>query len=311
MDTKPQTELSHFQKIFVLFNPVAGHADSDGLRTALEEFCALHGWDHEIYQTTARDDLAILARRSVEQGVDLVIAAGGDGTVTGAINGLVGTPVPLAVIPVGTGNGLARALNIPLDPPAAIELLAGDHRLIALDALQVGERYFLLNVSAGISARSIEKTSHEDKQSYGMLAYARKIAGEVIETQPSVFQLELDGHTLRVRAIEVLVSNNDPLETAPNIFGTPEQFKDGQASVAIVTADSPGDYVRLAFNLLLDPQEPGEDVHTLTVRRSIRIDVEGESQPVQADGEVIGRTPVEVLLVPGLLRVLAPCPTET
>jgi diacylglycerol kinase family enzyme len=69
--------------------------------------------------------------------------------------------------------------------------------------------------------------------------------------------------------------------------------------------------VRLALSLLIDPIESGEELHDLTVRKSVRIDVEGEPQPVQADGEVIGKTPVEVVLVPGLLRVLAPHPAKT
>ena len=112
------------------------------------------------------------AARRANKAPTLVIAAGGDGTLVGVANGLVHSPVPLGILPLGTGNDLARALLIPLKLDEAMELLVSDHVVMEIDALQVGERYFFSNVSVGISPKMMKDTKSADKKRFGRLAYA-------------------------------------------------------------------------------------------------------------------------------------------
>jgi diacylglycerol kinase family enzyme len=235
-----------------------------------------------------------------------VAAAGGDGTVSAVVNGLANQDIPLGIIPVGTGNGLARAMNIPLDLVEAIHLLAGEHELQPLDAMQVGDKYFILNVSAGISSRAMRETKSEDKRRLGMLAYAQTIVEDLKESKTSRFNLLLDGLQVQVEAAEVLVANGTVLKEGSYVFGSRRRYNDGEMEINILTASQPSEYVRLALDLLLNPKESIQDLHDLTARESVVLDVEGQPQPVQADGELIGRTPVEIKLARSAIRVVVP-----
>jgi diacylglycerol kinase (ATP) len=294
------------RSIFVLLNPAAGQANVETIRQGMENLCQEHGWGCEVYETNGQEKLPEVVRSACESGANLVVAAGGDGTVWAACNGLVGSQIPLAILPAGTGNGLARALNVPLQIEAAIDLLAGDCEILEIDALRVGEQYFVLNVSTGISARTMQETLPENKQQAGILAYAATILRDLTDLQVNVFHLNLDGHDLRVRAVEVLVSNSKIGSKPPYLFGEREGYQDGLLEVNILTAEKTGEFINLAWELLLDPEASKSNLHELSVRRSLRLDVEGLPMTVQGDGEVIGETPVEIQVVPKAVRVLVP-----
>jgi YegS/Rv2252/BmrU family lipid kinase len=301
------------RQIYVILNPIAGHSDVDAIRKAVDELCELQKWTKTVYETTGaeNEDVTAITRKAASEGADLVVAAGGDGTVSQVINGLVGTNVPLGVIPAGTGNGLARAMRIPLDPRQAVDLFAQPHMLFEIDAMQVGDKYYVLNVSSGISSRAMEETKPEEKKRFGMLAYAQKIVKNVVSSDdPPLFRLKIDNHDLRIRANEVLVSNGELVKEQPILFGDRDTYNDGHFNVNILTANTPGEYLRLAFDLLVDPQEPKEDLKDLAVHDHIRIESEDGPQPVQADGEVAGETPVEVRVKPRALKILVPLPEE-
>lgn len=294
------------RNVYVVLNPVAGNSDPEDLREALVALFEERGWIHDVYLTTGRENVSELTRAAVHQGADLVVAAGGDGTVSGVVNGIIGTPALLGIVPVGTGNGLARALNIPLSPEKALRLLAHDNSTARLDTMRVGDQYFVLNVSSGISSRAMVETAPEEKQRFGMLAYAQKILRDLVGVEPVRFILTLDGFRVEVDAIEVLVSNGDILTEPSYLFGSKEDLGDGQLGVNIVTAKRTTDFVRLAWDLLVNTEEPKNDLQDLRVRESIRIEVAGDPQPVQGDGEPIQQTPVEVKLVPRSLEVIIP-----
>ncbi len=294
-------------KLFTVINPVAGHADVDTVEDVLAELCDRKNWDHEIYTTTGEEDLAEVAQGAIKDGATAVLAAGGDGTVAGVVNGLVGTQTPLVVIPLGTGNGLARALGIPLDIREAINLLGEEHRIEAVDVMRVGERYFVLNVSAGISARAMSQTDPEEKQKKGVLAYIETIVKDFTEeTETSVFELEIDGDSFKVEAVELLVSNGRILEQPPLFFGPRQSFTDGQLEVNILAASDAGEFVRLAWDLLLNPGEQNPDLQNLVVKERIRITSPDETLQVQADGEVLDGLPVDIELAPQGVRVVVP-----
>jgi YegS/Rv2252/BmrU family lipid kinase len=293
------------QKIYVVLNPIAGHSIAGDIHQVLEQHFGGSGWTYEVYETTGEENLTEITRAACQNGADMVVAAGGDGTVSGVVSGLVHTDVPLGIIPVGTGNGLARAMGIPLDPEEAIRLLAGEHSRQCLDAMQVGEEYFVLNVSAGISSRAMRDTKPEDKRRLGVVAYAQNILNDVMQAKTNHFQLTLDGHTVNVEAAEILVANGKVLKEGSPLFGSREAYSDGQLEVNILTAYDAADYIKLAWDVLVDAQE-SDKVHDLTVHDRILLDVAGKAMPVQADGELIGKTPVEVILVPKALIVVVP-----
>ena len=153
------------QKVFVVFNPKAGKENEAAeVPEMLARYFIPPQWTPEIYETTGKEDVAAICRAACERGASLVVSAGGDGTLVGVANGLVHRPVPLGILPLGTGNALARALLIPLKLDEDVNLLVSDHAVMEMDALKVGERYFFSNVSVGISAEVMKPSSQRIKK---------------------------------------------------------------------------------------------------------------------------------------------------
>jgi YegS/Rv2252/BmrU family lipid kinase len=294
------------RKIFIILNPVAGRSGDANIHELLDKQLTDRGIDYEIYETTGEGEISEVSRRARQSGFDIVVAAGGDGTVAAVLNGLVHSEVPMGILPVGTGNGLARALKIPLKVEEALQTITDEHQVLDLDTMRVGKRYFVMNVSIGISSRAMKDTPPDEKQKKGLLAYVQTILEDLEEVETSRFQLTIDGHELQVDASEVLVSNGKIIKKPPFLFGTRETMSDGRLDINVLKAKQTREYLQLAWDLLVDPEKSKSVLKDLTVREKVRIQVQGDPQPVQADGELIGESPVEVVLVPKSVHVIAP-----
>jgi YegS/Rv2252/BmrU family lipid kinase len=294
------------KQALVVLNPGAGSADSDSVRHVLAHTLGEHSWTYNVHEITGDDDVAAVVRAACNRGVQLVIAAGGDGTVSSVVNGLWQTNACLGIVPLGTGNILARAMAIPDTPKQAMELIVGAHAVQPLDAMRIGDQTFVLNVSVGLSARAMRDTRSEHKRRFGILAYVWTMARDLVQLQPRHFNLTVDGRQVQVRASEILVANGTLLQKPPFPYGSPEGFNDQQLDVYILTARTLVDYLRLLWGLLRRSAKRQAELRTLRFRTSITIDTLGRPQPVQADGEWIGQTPVTVELAPSAIRLIVP-----
>jgi diacylglycerol kinase family enzyme len=145
---------------FVILNPASGHYHPDTVVAAIERAAAAGGWDLEFREISAGESVADIIRVAAGRGFDMFVAVGGDGTVSGVVEGLNGSRVPIAIVPVGTGNLLARGLGVPLDLVEAAGLIAGEHATRTIDAMRVGTRVFVLNIGVGISSATVRDTSN-------------------------------------------------------------------------------------------------------------------------------------------------------
>ncbi len=291
-------------RAFVVLNPVAGSADDDA-RGNIESHFAAHGWECEIYETSGDEDVAALARDAATQGADLCVGAVGDGTASAVAGGLVGMEVPLGILPVGTGNVLARELGIPTDIGDALALLTGEHDVAALDMIRVGDKHYVLNVSIGIGSLSMRDTKRESKQRLGVLAYALTALRILLGYQPRRFTLTVDGRPREIRASEVMVANSAAIGNPEVRLGTDVHLDDGRLDVCIVRARNILDYLRVVWDVLLRRQDESRNVHCIPVNRSVRIETR-QTLPVEADGEIIGDTPVEATVRPAAVKVVVP-----
>jgi YegS/Rv2252/BmrU family lipid kinase len=298
------------QKVFVIFNPKAGkEGQPDEVRAALAKHFTPPEWTSEIYEMTGQpdEDVAAICRAACKRGADLVVSAGGDGTLVGVANGLVDSPVPLGILPLGTGNDLARALLIPLKLDEAMELLVNDHTVIEVDALKMGKRHYFSNVSVGISPQMMKDTKPEQKKIFGRLAYLMSMVKRSSIFQLQRYKLIIDGKPRSIRAAEVMISNTTLLEKPPFLFGPPETLNDGQFDIYVLTAQTLRDYIGLVWSLFRQPGQTAKKLSHLAATRSVRIEAD-HSRLVQADGEVTGHTPVEVKLIPKAIHVIMPRP---
>jgi diacylglycerol kinase family enzyme len=187
---------------------------------------------------TGDEDVAAIVRAACARGVDLVIAVGGDGTVASVVNGVWQSSARLGILPAGTGNLLTRAMAIPNTIEAALDLIIGDHALQPLDLMRIDNQVFVLDVSAGISARAMRDTPPEQKQRFGVLAYLWRMARDLIRQRRRHFNLTIDGRHFQIRASEILVANGAFLREPPFPYGPPEGFNDQQFNVYILAARS-------------------------------------------------------------------------
>ena len=183
------------------------------------------------------DSLTDRVREAVASGCDLVVAAGGDGTVSAVADALAGTETPLGIVPLGTANVLAGELGIPLDLEAACALLAGEHALARIDAMELAGKHYVTQVGVGLDAAMIRDTPGEHKRRFGRVAYlwtAATPAGRASSSRR--FTLTVDGVTTRPRAMQVLVANSGTLGSRPFRWGQDIRPDDGRLDVCVIAA---------------------------------------------------------------------------
>ncbi len=308
-DTKPARDASPSdecpEQVVAILNPKAGSAAVDAIRRALEDCFAGGKSRLEIYETRDGDDLGAVVRHRLGCGVGLVIAAGGDGTVSAVADALVGSGTPLGILPMGTANVLARELDIPLDVDAAARLFVEDHDVVAIDAMRVGGRHYLTQVGVGLDALMIRDTSTDEKRRFGKVAYLWSAAKHLAGFQPRHFTLEIDGRTIHVRASQLVVANVGTLGQPPFRWGSDIRVDDGTLDVFVSKARTLLHYLALAWHVMTRRHRSDPNVRYYKARRSVAITTR-RPVPVQADGEVIGETPVSIEVAPGAVRVIAP-----
>lgn len=293
------------QSAFVVINPQAGGGTDGHTGEVLGQRMTDAGWE---YQIDSSEDPARMQRALQEalgEGVDLCVAVGGDGTVSAVAGALVHSGVPLAIVPGGTGNVLARELGVPPDIDGAVSLPLGPHATRRIDALRVGERYFFLAMGVGVSALMMRDTSVQDKGHFGRLAYLWTGLKALAGLQPQSFSLVVDGQARRVRASEIMIANLAAVGDPAIRWGPQVRPDDGVMDVCIIRARSLWDWAQVAWSVLT--RQPWADSHLgfLAAAKSVRIDAR-RALPVQGDGDLLGHTPVRVELVPRAVTLVVP-----
>lgn len=291
--------------IFIIHNPVSGTSDPASVRPAIEAHCAAHAVEFEIYETKPGDPIPEIVREAAGRGFARIAAAGGDGTISAAANGLLGSRIPLGILPLGSGNAFAREMEIPLKLEDALAVLTASRAETVIDTLLVGERNFLMNVSVGLSAATMAATEREQKRRMGKIAYLLQGLAELRGSRRSRITVQIDERRVRTRASEIVVANTGLVGYKSVRLSPDIRPDDGRMHVCIVRSATLGSYLRLlGYALGGDPTRLPE-MNCFPGEVEIRIESE-DPLPVQADGEVIGETPVAVGIAPRSLRVLIP-----
>jgi diacylglycerol kinase (ATP) len=295
----------------LIYNPSAGPWDVRRALKRVRSTLGRHGWSVELKLTEKSGDTVAMARAASQDSVDLVIVAGGDGTVNEAANGLVGTQTALAVLPVGTGNLLAKQLSLPtytLTNPlrlheAANALLEGTIRPI--DVGRVNDRYFLCWAGIGLDAQVTSELEPRPRHTkhLGMLPYAIATILVARDFQGVRTHVYLDGRVVRGRTLLILASNIQQYGGLLHV-SREARIDDGLLDVFVFKGLGFPYAMRHIFKMLSRRclQDP-RIVHRQA--RQIRVLTEW-AVPVQVDGDPIGTTPVTLSVVPRALRILVP-----
>ena len=291
-------------KALVIVHPGAGKGDT---HDALHEALALHftaaGIEYEVHEKLEERRPGEIVRSRLRDGFDLVVVAGGDGTVSSVFDGLHGSSIPVGIIPTGTGNLIAREFGIPTGVDEAVALVAGTPRSLRIDAMKIGERVFVLNVGVGISAAVIAGTTGRSKRRFGRIAYFAT-AFRIFRFLPRPVEVTVDGQTRRYRAVEVAISNCGILAKMMYPKGPDIRADDGHVDVWVLGMKSFFDYVRYLSGIVFGWRSHAQ---YFIAARSVAV-TSRVPMTVQADGDIVGTTPLQVEVLPGALTVLVPGP---
>lgn len=255
--------------------------------------------------TSGAGDATRLAREAARAGVDLVIAAGGDGTVNEVVNGIgrLQRPPRLGILPIGTGNDFALGLGIPQDLVEATRVAVGG-RPLAVDVARVNERLFVNVSTGGFGAEATEHTPDEAKRLLGPLAYLVTGAKELVELRSTRARFSTDGR-LYYDGEFLLFAVGNARRTGGGSLLTPRaEFGDGQLDLLIVEA-----MPRLEFLALLPDLRAGTHLGSPGVRytraASITVAPSG-ALAVNADGEPVQASRYRYSICPRPLTVMVP-----
>jgi diacylglycerol kinase (ATP) len=259
-----------------------------------------------VLEADSADASLSLARQAVADGVEALIACGGDGTVHCALQAVYGTSTALGIIPVGTGDDIARALSLPRDDAVAAADVIADGRTRTIDyglidAADGTRAAFIAVMSAGFDSEVTERANTMSWPT-GASRYLLATLAELVVYEPVEFTITVDGATTRADGRMLAVGNGPSygggMYVCPNAC-----VDDGELDLTFLRKAS-----KLSFITTFPKVFKGEHIHHPTVEtmRGKSIRVEAPGQTAYADGERVGPLPVDVQVVPGGLQVFAP-----
>ena len=270
-------------RVAVVFNPATGGGEGDERKR--DTLGALEGAGVEVLwlETTPEDPGQGLTAKAVAEGVELVMAQGGDGTVMACVTGLAGTEVPLAVLPGGTGNLLATNFDIPSDLEGAVEVaLEGDR--VRLDVAAMDDDRFVVMGGIGFDAAMLRDADPRLKERLGAVAYV--LSGfKHLRRRVTRFRLRLDDLTLERTGQGVLIGNLGRLQGGLPLMPDARP-DDGLLDVAVLQTRTVLDWLALAVRGLTRRRDKDPQLELFQARRvEIRCD---RPQPVERDGDPAG-----------------------
>ena len=290
----------------VILNLTAGSAanvEADAVMAALDELGPA-----TVHVTEKAGDAARFARQAVRERYELIIAAGGDGTLNEVVNGVArhADRVCIGLVPLGTGNDFARSLKLPVTIAENIEILRrGNRRSIDLVRVRRDRVRYFINVSAGgFSGLVDEMLTPELKQTWGPLAYVRSAAAALSELHAYRTEVELaDGERLDIDLYNIIVANGTYV--AGGLPVAPESDPaDGLLDVVLIPKRSTAEMLLLAAQIVLGNHLRSESI---VFRRTPRLRV--RSKPgmwFNADGELVGNEPATFEIIPRAIQFVVP-----
>ena len=275
------------KKIIFILNPISGTVSKAGIPGLIEERLDKEKFDCRIAETKYAGHATELAQQAARQGIDIVVAVGGDGTVNEVGRALVNTKTAMGILPCGSGNGLARHLNLPMNLKKCIDIL-NDCDIHTLDYGLINRHPFFCTCGMGFDAFISMKFAEAGKR--GPITYMQKILEEGLSYQPETYEIEDEEGTRRYKAF--LVSAANASQYGNNAYIAPQaSMSDGLLDIIIMEPfdliEAPQVAIEL-FNKTLDKNlkiKTFRASHIHIHRKSEGI-IHYDGDPVMADADV-------------------------
>ncbi len=290
-------------KAVIIANPKAGGGSAyNAVRRRLRDW-KYENWEFEILETGRRNHAGEMALALAENPPDLLAVCGGDGTVNEVASFIPSPPFPVAVLPAGTANVIARELKLPLNPVRALDVgLRRSVRMVDLGELGPGaRRRFVFAAGIGFDAHVAAGVKPAWKEKLGMGAYALEILRGLRAYSFREFQVVADDRTYTATSC---LAANAKSYGGGFLFCPQAEMQDGLLDILIIQGKSRIKLARFLLSALLGRAERNDWTRRI---RAGSLAVEGPAGiPVQADGEPAGELPLEISLIPSTFPLVVP-----
>lgn len=305
------------RRILIIANPAAGQDNFD--IKGLNSLFARTGVDWKIEFTKQRGDGLRLAQEAADTGYDVVAAYGGDGTVAEVASGLVGSNVPMAILPGGTANVMSVELGIPNRFVDACALMTGD--LLATRSIDMGkvdDLYFILRVSVGLEAKMVEGADRTLKDRLGNLAYGLSALRALRVQEVVRYEFELDGQSMAEEGIACIIANSGNVGLPGLRLAADIDVSDGMFDVLVINNSNLTTVRTLVASIFgqeggavpLEVEAAADEARTFVHWQAKEIVLRSTPPDnVQCDGEMIGATPKHIRVLPAAVKIVIPAPT--
>lgn len=284
-----------------IINPTSGPSNSEDSTTSIQKAFGNNNHHYRIFHTTGENDSQLIRTEYQQYSPDCVIACGGDGTIQLVARSLVGTHAKLGILPLGSANGLAKALNIPDKTEAALELIATEPNIIDLDLIKINDHICIHLSDIGTNALLVK--SYEESGDKGMIGYAKHLMSSIRESEQLRYTITTDTETVHATGYMLMIAN-------ANQYGTGVKISDGSVSdgefeicnVKEITLPEAVKASLTALNIFVD-KDMFSDVISCA-EAEIKID---RSVHLQIDGEYIGEVNrIHAKILPGAFKLMVP-----
>ena len=287
------------RRMIFIVNPISGTQGKKAILKWIDERLDRTLYEYEVVKTEYAGHATEIAANAVKEGIDIVVAIGGDGTINETARSLIHSNTALGIIPCGSGNGLARHLRIPMDPKAAIDIL-NENNQIQMDYGKINNIPFFCTCGVGFDAFVSLKFADSGKR--GLLTYLENTLHESLTYQPETYEIENEEGTVRYKAF--LIACGNASQYGNNAYITPQaSLTDGLMDVTILEPFTVLDVPSLSFQLFNKTIDQNSRIKTMRAKK-IKIH-RNKSGVFHYDGDpIMGNEDLEVEIVPHGLNVI-------
>ena len=288
------------RKIVFVINPISGTQGKKAILKCVEERMDRSVFEYRIVETLYAGHATEIAAEAVKEGVHVVVAIGGDGTINEVARSLVHTDTALGIIPCGSGNGLARHLRIPMDYKAAIDILNKGYQ-VCIDYGKINEIPFFCTCGVGFDAFVSLKFADSGKR--GLLTYLENTLHESLTYQPETYEIENEEGTVKYKAW--LIACGNASQYGNDAYIAPQaSLTDGLMDVTIMEPFTVLDVPSLSFQLFNKTIDQNSRVKTMRAKK-IKIH-RAHDGVMHFDGDpLMAGKELEVEIIPNGLYVIA------
>lgn len=287
-------------KLLFIINPRSGRGSDKALPILIADYAKKFFWDFRVHFLKGNSESEL--KSEIERfSPDIVVAAGGDGTINMMADILNGSNIPLGIIPTGSANGMAKELNIPSRIEPALEI-CNKGKIKAIDLMRINGKTCIHLADVGLNARVVKRFEEDTKR--GLLTYARHLFGEMFLLKVYTFRILIDGIKTKRKGVSMTFANASKYGTGA-VINPGGKLDDGKFELIIIKPFPGIKLLSIAWKMFVNRLHTSDYVEIISCH-SAQV-FSNKKTTLQIDGEIFGKVKeISIESIPGALKVIVP-----